>query len=342
MDFTDKDMKKVTLALMVIALAVLTFMIIRPVLLAIIGGLILAYVFFPVYKRICRHVKYETLAAAIVSIIVLLIIAVPLWFLTPILMQQLFEVFKFSQEINLVGAIANLVPTASTDLIYQLEIPVNNALGKITTTILNSLVGFVLDFAVIALQLLLVAFVFFFALKDEKKLKDFVSGLSPLNKVQEKALIKQFKDMTSSVINGQVVAGLVQGILAGIAFLMFGIPNALILTFISVIVGIVPVIGMGLIYIPVTIYLFLTGSPVLAFLYLAYNIILVSTADGFLRAHLVSRRTQISQVVVFVGMIGGFFLFGILGLILGPLILAYFLTFLRAYKERTLSSLFAS
>jgi len=342
MEFSEKDVKKVMLIFLAVALAVLAFLIVRPVVLSVLGGLILAYVFFPIYKKTCRYVKYEALAAAIVSIIVLILIALPLWFLTPMLMRQLFEIFRFSQEIDIVGLIKDLLPTASPDLVAQFEISINTALGKVTSTILNSLIGSILNFAVVALHLLLVAFIFFFALKDEEKLREFVSGLSPLNKSQEKSLIRQFKDMTSSIINGQVIAGIVQGILAGIAFLLFGIPNALILTIISVIVGIIPVIGLGLIYIPLTIYIFLTGSPLIAFLYLAYNVLLVSAADNFLRAHLVSRRTQVSQVVVLVGMIGGFFLFGVLGLILGPLILTYFLTLLRAYKENTLSSFFVS
>jgi predicted PurR-regulated permease PerM len=342
MEITEKDIKRFLALLLVAVLTVLTFLVIKPVLVSIIGGLILAFVFFPIYKKIAKYVKYESLAAALVSIIVLIIILLPIWFLTPILMQQIFDIFKYSQELDIAGILSSILPATPSEVISQLEIPINNALGKVTSAILNSLVDFILNFAVITLHLILVAFVFFFALKDESKLRSFVSDLSPLNKNQEKAMIKQFKDITSSVINGQIIAGLVQGILAGIAFILFGVPNALILTILSVIVGIIPILGLSIVYIPVTIFLFLTGNPFIALLYLTYNVLIVSTVDNLLRAHLVSRKTQLSQVVVLIGMIGGLFLFGVLGLILGPLILAYFITFLRAYKDKTLSSLFSA
>jgi predicted PurR-regulated permease PerM len=73
---------------------------------------------------------------------------------------------------------------------------------------------------------------------------------------------------------------------------------------------------------------------------LLYNVFIVSTVDNVLRAYIVSRRTKISQLLMFIGMIGGILLFGILGLILGPLILAYFLMFLELYRNKKLYTAF--
>lgn len=342
MEINEKDIKKFSLILLVVALAVLTFLIVKPIIISILGGLILAYVFFPVYKFLTKFVKYEWLAAGIVSIIALALIFVPLWFLTPMVVQQTFQLFQTTQDLDIRGLIVKILPTASEQLISQIDITLNNALGKITTSVLNKLVDFLVNFTTVALQLLLVAFVFFFALKDESKFREFISGLSPLNKIQEVKLVQQFKDMTSSIINGHVIAGILQGILAGVGFLVFGVPNALVLTVIAIIFGVIPLIGVGLIYIPVTIYLFVQGQQQLALIYLIYNLLFVSSLEHFIKTFFISKKTKISQVIVLIGMVGGFFLFGILGLILGPLILAYFITFLKAYKERTLSSLFAS
>ena len=94
MEFTEKDMKRIALTLLVLVLAVLVFFTLKPVLFAIIGGLILAYIFFPVYKWIEKRVKYKSLAAALVSVIVLIIIFLPLWFLAPVMMERIFEVFS--------------------------------------------------------------------------------------------------------------------------------------------------------------------------------------------------------------------------------------------------------
>jgi predicted PurR-regulated permease PerM len=179
-------------------------------------------------------------------------------------------------------------------------------------------------------------------LKEEETLREFVSGLSPLNKTHEKTLIKQFSDITKTLIYGQFVIGLVQGIFAGIGFFVFKVPNALVLTVAAIVFSLIPVIGPSPVYIPVAIIMLLSGNPVIAIIFLIYNILVVSTVDNILRINLISRKTKMSQVIVLIGMIGGLFIFGVLGLILGPLILAYFITFLEAYKNRTLASLFST
>lgn len=342
MDITENDAKKIVMILLLASLAILTYMIVRPVILSVIGGLILAYMFFPVHRRISKWVKNETTSAAIVSILVLLIITIPLLFLTPLVIQQAFQIFQMSQELDIPSLVRTVIPGASDQLVTQLDLTINNALGQATSSILTALVDYVVNFIVISLHLFLVAFVFFFALKDQEKFREFVSGLSPLNKSQEKKLVQQFKDMTSSIINGQIIAGLLQGILAGIGLLIFGVDNALVLTVLSVVLGIIPILGVGFVYVPVTIYLYLAGNPLIATLFLAYNVVIVSSVDNIIRTHVVSRKTQISQVIVLVAMIGGLFIFGVLGLMLGPLIIGYFITFLRAYREKTISSFFTS
>jgi predicted PurR-regulated permease PerM len=124
--------------------------------------------------------------------------------------------------------------------------------------------------------------------------------------------------------------------------LVFKVPNALILTVVATISSVIPLIGPGLVYVPATIYLGVTGEPFLAIIYLLYNLLIVSTVDNLIRAHLISRKTKASQAVILVGMISGLFVFGLLGLIIGPLVLIYFITFLKAYKDKTLSSLFSA
>jgi predicted PurR-regulated permease PerM len=342
MKLEEKDFRILALIILLLVLIILVFLIIRPVLLSIIGGLLLAYAFHPIYKYSLKFVKYPGIAAAFVSIFAVLIIALPLWFLAPIVIQQVFDLFQLSQGLDIHGFISSIFPSGTEQAVEQISLTINNALSTITSGIVNSMVSLLLDFPRLALQFLLVAFVFFFALWDSERLKEFVSGLSPLNKNQEGKLVKQFKDITNSIIYGQVVVGLLQGILAGIGFLIFGVSNAFLLTILALIVSVIPVIGPSLIYIPITFYLLATGDPIIAFGFLAYNIFVVSTVDNILRAHIVSRKTKLSQVIILIGMIGGLLVFGILGIILGPLILACFVTFLKAYKENTLSSMFTS
>lgn len=341
MNFSEEDLKKAGVIFLIILLAVLTFFLIKSVLLAIIGGLLLAYIFLPLYRRILKRVKNRTLTAFLVSIIVILIIIIPLWFVIPIMLQQVFDIFAASQTISYQKIATVLFPTATSQFAAQFSITLSNFVNQISSGALKSLTSFFLDLPTITLQLFVVFFIFFYTLRDGESLKEFASKISPFNKNKEKILITQFKNITDSVVYGQIIVGLVQGGLAGLGFLIFGIDNALVLTTLAIFFSILPIVGPFLIWIPVAIFLLSSGQIGTGIAYLLYNIIIVTSFDHFLRTYLVARKTDISPAIILVSMIGGFTVFGILGLILGPLIAAYFILFLQAYRDRTITNLFS-
>ncbi|MEK6844031.1 MAG: AI-2E family transporter [Nanoarchaeota archaeon] len=342
MDFNDKDIRKISLLILILVLAVLVFILVKPILLSILGGLILAYTFFPLYKVVLNKIKAKNTAASIISVFVILLIIIPLYFLAPLMINQVFEVFQYAKTVNSQNFIKGLFPSAPESFIVQLTVTADNIISKISSGVLNYLINFLLEIPTILFNLIIVAFVFFFALRDGDKLSEFFSALSPLEKSQEKKLVQQFKDITNSVVYGQIMIGLVQGIIAGLGFFIFGIPNALILTLLAVVLSIIPLIGPFILWGPAVIFLFLKGNTVATTTYLIYNVFIVSTIDNILRIYLLTKKTKLSQAIVLIGMIGGLFIFGVLGLIIGPLLLAYFLTFLEAYKDKNFSSLFKS
>lgn len=341
MEFNERSVKKFSILFIIAALGVLAYLIIRPVLEAVIGALILSYLFMPLYRKLLPAVRNRTLAASLVSAVLILIIVIPTWFLIPIVVQQIFAIFKFSQSIDIGNIINALFPTASAQFSQQAIVAISSFINKVSTAALNGLVGVFLDVPTITLNLFIACFVFFFALRDGDQLREFFVDLSPFSETKERVLVKHFRDITDSVIYGQIIIGLVQGALAGLGFLMFGIKNALVLTILATLLSITPIVGPFIVWIPIAIYLFASGNTNIAFGYLLYNLLIVSTVDNILRSYLVSRRTNLSPAVIFVGMMGGIFVFGVMGLILGPLILAYFLLFLKSYKDKTLYSLFS-
>lgn len=342
MEFTDKDLKRLIVLALILILGILVFFIIKPIILSIFGGLILAYILYPVHKKIYSITNIRNLSAALVTILIILIIIVPVWFLTPIIVQQIFSLFSMFQALELSKLFQFLFPNAPQQFVTQVSLTADTFVAKATSGILNSFLNILLDFPILLLHAFLVGFVFFFALRDGDKLTEFVSSISPLNKVHEKVLVDQFKTLTASIIYGHVITGLVQGLVAGIGFYLFGVSNALILTFLAILLSIIPLIGPAIIWIPLSIYLFTTANPAVAIGFLAYNVFIVSTVDNIIKPYIVAKRSSESIVVVFIGMIGGLLVFGILGLVLGPLVLTYFITLLRAYKDKTLASLFQS
>ncbi len=340
MSFSDKTIKKTAAITFILVIVVLAFFIIRPILLSIIGALLLAYVFYPVYKRVYSFLGERNTSALAVCLIVILIIFIPIWFILPIVTQQVFDFFKATQTLDVRGIVDALVPTVSE----QLRIDITNTLitfiGKLSSASLSAFVNFILDLPTVFLNLAVIAFVFFFTIRDADRLKEYASGLSPLKKEKEKVFVRHFHELTYSIIYGYVIVGIIQGIITGIGLLVFGVPQALLLSVLAIFTSILPMFGAWLVWVPAVIYLFFIGKTGFAIAFAIYGIAIVSTIDNFLRPYIVSKRTQISPVIVFVGMIGGFFVFGILGFVLGPLALAYIVLLLNEYKNKTLSDMF--
>ena len=327
---------------MLLLILIMAFIIIKPILLSIISGLILAYVFNPLYYNIKKVIKEKNTSALIVGLLVVLIIFIPLWFLIPLLIQQVFQSFNTLQTLDVGGFVKQILPTTSAQIHTSLTNAILNFIGQITNTSLSTLGGFLLELPKVLLNLAVLIFVFFYTLRDQDKLKKFISGISPLKKENEKVFVKQFKGMTSSIIFGYIIVGIIQGIATGIGLLIFGVPNALLLTLFAIGASIIPLIGPWLIWVPAAIYLLTTGHTTAAIIFTVYSAVIVSSIDNFLRPYIVARKTNSSSVIVLVGMIGGLLVFGLLGIIIGPLILSYAILFIEAYKNKTLAEMFAS
>ena len=342
MELDEKTITRISVLAIILFLGVLAFFIVKPVLLSVIGGLLLAYIFYPVFAKVNLKIKNKTLAASIVSIFIVLILAVPLWFIIPLFVQQAFQVYVSFQNFDSSGIVKALFPAGTEQFTGQTIAVLNSFVSKIVAGVFSSLGGVLLELPIILLHLFVISFIFFFALRDGDKLKQYMVELSPLHKNQEKILVSQFKGITDSIVYGQIIVGIVQGMAAGLGFLMFGVDKALLLTVLAIFLSVIPMIGPAIIWIPVAIVMLAQGNAPIALAFIVYNVLIVSTIDNVIRTYLIVRRSesQTSTVVVLLGMIGGLFVFNILGLILGPLILTYFLTFLKAYKDRAVATLF--
>lgn len=326
---------KIVTATIVVGLLILSFFILKPILLDIIFGFILAFVFFPIYNLIYKITKSPNFSASLICIFLIVLLLLPLWFFTPIVIKQGFKIYLSVQQIDFVSVLTGIFPSLFASEQFSAEI--GSILYSFTTRLVNSLLNelsqFILNFPVILLHSMVVLFTFFFALRDRKNLAEYIKGLSPFSKDVEKRLFQSSKDITASVLYGQVVVGIIQGLIMAIGFFLFGIPNALLLSVLAVVAGIIPIIGPMLIWVPVFIYLLIQGNTFAAIGILIIGL-LASNIDSVLRSIFISKRTKLHSAIILIGMIGGLFLFGILGLILGPLILAYLLIILEVYRNR--------
>ena len=336
----DAYFRKIMTAVVLGVLIVLTFLLLRPLLLAIIFGIILAFIFSPVYDWLYRVIKLKNLSAFLICLLLLALIILPLWFLTPIAVNQSIKIYLSSQQIDVITPIKNIFPSLFASEAFSAEIGsiIHSFVTKITNSLMNSFANLILHFPTFFLQFLVVLFTFFFVLRDKEQIVAYVQSLLPFSKEVEKKLFKSSKDITVSVLYGQVVIGILQGIVAGLGFFIFKVPNALLLTMLAALAGIFPIIGTAIIWIPVIIYLLIAGNTFAALGVLLFGLI-SSTIENFLKPIFVSRRTNMNTSLILIGMIGGLLLFGILGIILGPLILAYLLIVLELYRNKRVPSI---
>lgn len=331
----DIYFKKIMTAVLLAVLIVLAFFLLKPILLSIIVGLILAFVFTPVYNWMHKYIKSKNICSLLICLLLILLIVLPIWFLTPIFINQSIKFYLAAQQIDFITPIQNLFPSlfASEEFSAEIGSAIQSFATKATNSLINLFSQIILNFPNLFLQFMVAFFTFFFVLKDKEKLISYLQSLSPFSKEVEKKLFKSSSEITSSVLYGQILIGMLQGFFAGLGFFIFGVPNALLLTLFATIAGIIPIVGPAVIWVPVAIYLLVSGNTFSSLGLVVFGLF-SSTIDNFLRPMFVSRRTTMHPALILIGMIGGFLLFGILGFILGPLIIAYLLIVLEIYRNK--------
>jgi len=333
----DTYFKKNITTIILILLIVLSFFLLKPILLSIIVGFILAFIFTPVYNWFYKIIKSKNISSFLICFLLILLIVLPLWFLTPVLIDQSIKIYVASQQMDFITPLKNIFPSLFTSEEFSAEIGsvIYSFITRITNSLMNYFSQLILNFPNLFLQFLVVFFTFFFVLKDKEEVISYIQSLSPFSKDVEKKLFKSSKEITSSVIYGQVIVGVIQGLFAGLGFFIFGVPNALLLTLFAALAGIFPIIGPFVVWVPVAIYLVVAGNSFSALGVTLFGLF-SSTIDNFLRPIFVSKRTRMHPALILIGMIGGFFLFGILGFILGPLIIAYLVIVLEIYRNKNI------
>ncbi|MDP3987118.1 MAG: AI-2E family transporter [Nanoarchaeota archaeon] len=332
----DENFRKIATVFIVVSLLLLSFLILKPIIVPVMMALILAFILYPVYEWIYRRTRSKDLSAIIVIVLLMVVVILPIWLLTPMLLRQVAEVVKAAYDIDFITPIESLFPSlfVSESLSAELGYAFYSLTTKAVNFLSQSLTNFVLNLPIILLKLTVVLFTLFFVLKEKDSLKEYIGSILPFSKETERKLFAHTTGMTSSILYGHFIVGILQGIIIGIGLLIFGISNALLLTILSIFAGVLPIVGVFIIWAPVAIYLFSSGHALAAWGMIFFGLV-SSNIDNLLRPMIVAKRVDINPALVLIAMIGGLFFFGILGLILGPLIISYLLIILELYRGKT-------
>jgi predicted PurR-regulated permease PerM len=182
-------------------------------------------------------------------------------------------------------------------------------------------------------NLILMLFILFFFLRDGDQMASRVKGLIPLDPKRKDRLSNHLQDVTRAVVFGTVVTALVQGALLGVGLWITGVPSPLVFGVLAAVASFIPFVGTGLVWVPAAIYLFAQGVAWKTVFFVIWSVLVVGSADNVLRPMLVSGKAAMGTLTVFFGVLGGLAAFGFIGLFLGPVILALVLTLIGFVEE---------
>lgn len=318
-------------------LGYLTYKIMSPFFTAIAWAVVFSIIFFPVYVFILKYLKVKVLAAVITTILILIVIIGPLTYLTFMLVDELRVFVTKMSEASPGSAEALIERVRSAPLIQKMSssLGVEDILSEavIMENLKKAGKGLIDDFSLqitniisAAVNFIFMVFTTFFFLKDGPgflmKAKDYM----PFNELQKDRLAAQIKDTIVSTVFGGVVIAIIQGFLGGSAYYVLGIEAPVMWGFAMSIMSFVPLLGTFAIWGPTSAYMVIQGNYMQGAGLFLFGVLVISSVDNILKPLIIGSRTKMPTVIILFSVLGGIKLFGMIGLIMGPLITALFMS----------------
>lgn len=318
--------------LIAIFLAICSAMI-SPFLGYILTGLILAFLLLPLKQKLDEFMR-PSFSSTLVVLITVLGAILPLIFVIG---------FVANDAANLVNSLNQNGGLELSSIEQQVEsiLGTDISLEERLRSGLETIGGFVVSrtsqivglASSVGIGLSLMLFVQFYGLKDGRKAINWTEKFDLMPTEVQKDFYRDTARTTRAVVKGHIFVAIATGLMTGLGLFATGIPNPIFWSFISVIAGLIPIVGVALVWVPAAIYLLLTGSIIPAILLALYETLLIGTADNFLRPYLVDEDADLHPLYILLGVIGGISIFGIIGIFVGPIIFGIAKSLLNIYQE---------
>lgn len=344
--FEGRSNRLVLLIFLVMALCA-CYWLVKPFLQPIILAILIGMLAYPGHEKLVVKLKGRQSSAALLSSLVLaLVFLIPAFLVLVAILKQgvdytviarewakgdsIHQVWAHPWVVQAKAMLEQVLPPEALDPneIRTRALSLARSLGKqfagVSTTMLGSLTTFMMNFV-------LLLFVLFFVLRDHDKLIAFIRHALPLSRSQEDALFHEVMAVSKSALLGSLLTAVTQGIVGGIGLWLVGFPP-LFWGAMMAFASLIPIVGTALIWLPAALYLAFTGETDWALFMLAWGILVVGSIDNFLRPLFMQGATM-NTVVVFFSLIGGLQVFGLMGLIYGPLIFGITLVLFKMYES---------
>lgn len=326
----------------------LFYRLMAPFFLPIAWAAVLVIIFFPGYRWLLTRLKSPALASVIACLLIFVIIIGPSVYMLAALLGEAADALAKVNQLYQSGELKNILTVklpfwgAIRDKLaafpqladMDFETILNNAAAVISEAIGDQATTVIANVGLTILHFVLMLFSMFFFFRDGDRIIAALKRITPLMPEQVADMYGRLHLIIEGTMYGEVVVAVIQGTLGGILFALFGISSPVFWGAVMAFLAFIPILGPFLIYIPAGIFLFFGGSPVKGIALIAIGVAVISQIDNVLRPLLFKGRTRMHTLLLFFAILGGLYLFGLIGIVMGPLIAAVFVSLLRVFEVR--------
>jgi len=310
---------------------------------------LLAIVFYPLQLRLTRVLHgRNSLASFLFTTIVILVVIVPTVLLSVLLASESVSVYQWSKDFltgdglpELMKRVQGWTPAKALGIfgpiLQSWNIDIAGVAVKAANVVSSFLVSQASDFAKnlasFIVNFFLTTFALFFFFRDGSVMVAAIRDVVPMEPEYKDLILTRLYDTVAAVVQGTMVTAAAQGLLTGFGFFVLGVPFAVFLGCAAAFASLLP-LGTALVWVPVAIYLGVTGSVTRAVILIVWGIFVVGMVDNVLRPLLIGGRAEIPTLLLFFGMLGGLQAYGFLGIFLAPAVIAILVAFLKIYREQ--------
>ena len=239
--------------------------------------------------------------------------------------SKLLELVPFSEKIE---GIFKYLPISTADLLQT----AGDAVGVVSTFLLSKTTNILKHLLLFLVHLLIFLISLFYFLREGDRLVFYIRSLLPMSKIYRQELFSKLSHLSYGIIYGIFGAAILQGFLVGVGFSVAGINNAAFWGAIAALFSPIPYIGTAVVWIPAVAALAIGGHYVTALLLLAWSVFIVGMADNVIKPYIIGRSAHLHPLATLLVLLGGTFVFGLKGLLFGPLVLTLALAFIHIYR----------
>jgi len=319
----------------------LCWLILKPFISVLEWAAVLVIVFYPIHKHIAKRIKRRGLSALVSSALVIVIFVAPVTLVSVALANELgfaarnapaYVAELLNPATPVFGRLSRWIherfaldpQTSEAFVIEQLKNAGMVLVGQSFGLLGNILGGIVKAFFIV--------FTMYYLFRDGDQIVRSLPRALPLTTQQSEAIINRTTEVVSASVYGVVTIAMLQGMLGGIAFWLLGVPSPILWAVVLAFICMIPIAGSFFVWLPASIYLMLAGHWTKAILLIAWGVLVISTIDNFLRPRLIKNQTKLHELFVFFSVLGGISLFGLVGIVMGPVVLAITLGLLSTFK----------